>query len=227
MRKPAFVLLALLLSVPAFAAAQGGESLVRVGTPIWWLGQVESNASQGRLYFATTVENVTPGPIHAELSFRSYLANGERFAGCESVYTEIAPRERALLTCNRSIVERDKVEGLQVTTRVREVRRITPPRPVAAQAIETGLEREADYIDSSDFQAFARVRTTGSADVEAVVHFGFYAEDGTQVATCKSGTVTVEPEVAIRVNCWATGVSVPKGAPQPVRVRAEVRSSGW
>jgi hypothetical protein len=224
---------AAIVAAASAAAGQQAPPLVRViGAPRWWIEPVEGNPSEGKLYYAALLENQTSQNLHVGVSFQSYTADGSRLDGCQGfggegsgVATEIAPHERALLTCNRSIVDREKTSGLQVTTRTWDVFVLRPASRVAAEAVATGIVPGTDYGYATDFQAFARVRSTRTEDLRVEVFFRFYAPDGTQVETCRSGEITVEPEVAVRASCWGSGVTVPNGAPRPTTVRAEIRPS--
>ncbi len=214
-------------------SARPGQPDVRlVGPPTWWIVPFkEGNTAEGKLYFGATVENRSDVVAAVGLSFQSYTAEGARYEGCyemggggPGVYDEVPPRGRAFLMCQRSIVPVDRA-GLQVTTRMWDVRPVTV-RATAARVVGSGLEVAEEYLDATAYDAFALVRGPGGRDVELRVVFRFLAEDGTQVATCESDDVTVEPEVAQRVTCSSTATVVP-GMERPVRVRAELRAAEW
>ena len=217
----------------ARAAARPAQPDVRlVGPPTWWIVPFrEGNTEEGKLYFGATVENRSDMAASVGLSFQSYTPEGTRFEGCyemggggPGVYVEVAPRERAFLVCNRSIVPVSRT-GLQVTTRLWDLRPVAS-EPTQAAAVETGIRVAEEYLDAIAYDGFARVRSLSGRDVEVSALLRFYAEDGTQVATCESRDVTIEPEVVQRVTC-ADPVLIVPGVPRPERVRAELRPARW
>lgn len=228
------------LLAPRDGLGQGGRSPSRVslpdvrlvGPPTWWIVPFkEGNTAEGKLYFGATVENRSDVVAAVGLSFQSYTAEGTRYEGCyemggggPGVYDEVPPRGRAFLMCQRSIVPVDRA-GLQVTSRMWDVRPVVV-RTTAARVVEAGFQVAEEYLDATAYDAFALVRGPGARDVDVRVVFRFLAEDGTQVATCESGDVTIEPEVAQRVTCSSTATVVP-GMERPVHVRAELRAGEW
>ena len=205
-------------------------NVTMVGTPRWWIvPRQEGNTSEGRLYFGAVLQNNLDVAVKVGLSFQAYIADGTRYSGCYSpggggpgVTEEIAPHEKALLVCNRSIVPRD-MKDLQVTIRLWDAQVIKNNNP-NAQIVESGLLKLTNLFEkeSSEYDAFARVKTLTSRDTNVYVLIRFYSEDGIQVATCESQNDLVEAEVTLRMTC-GVHVFVDAGSPKPKTVRAEVK----
>lgn len=234
------ILLCILLGfgspAPGQAAAGQGTpqpGVLVLGAPTWWVVPFSGNPSEGKLYFGATIENRTGRAVRAGLSFQSYLADGTRFDGCfemggggPGVATEIAPRSRAFLFCQRSIVPIAKVEGLQVTSRLWDVEPAIITT-VAADVPDSGLIAAEKFGDAVRYEVFARVRARGARDQRARVHFRLLSDEGVQLETCDSDDVTLDPVILLRVTCSAGGVLIPRGAPRPTRVEIEVRRPAW
>lgn len=205
-----------------------------VGTPKWWIvPRQEGNTNEGKLYFGAVIQNDSDVAINIGLSFQSYLADGTKYEGCyqvggsgPGVSDEIAPREKALLVCNRAIVPRS-LQGLQITSRLWDVYAIDKKSPDAL-VVESGLVTEDWGLDKEHrkYNAFARVKTLIKRDTKAQVLFRFYSDNGIQVATCRSTDVLIEPEVTLKTTCSGS-IFVDAGSPQPKTVRAEVRHAAW
>jgi hypothetical protein len=197
-----------------------------VGAPKWWIvPSQEGNTNEGNLYFGVVIQNDSDVTVHIGVSFQSYLADGTKYEGCYFGglgADSIAPREKALLVCNSVIVSRN-LKGLQITSRLRDVYAIDKTIQ-DAKVVESGLVPEDWGLDKElrKYNAFARVKTLTMRDMKAQVLFRFYSEEGLQVATCKSDSVLIEPEVILKTTCFGS-VFVDTGRPQPKTVRAEVR----
>jgi hypothetical protein len=211
-------------ATPAPRPPTGDASLHPVGDTRWWIVPFApgfGSQREGRLYLGVLLENTTDEPIEAAVAFYSYRADGTPFTACAahgSVIVSIAPRERAHAVCDSRIVPL-ATAGLQVTHRVEAV---TPLRPgsMAVEVVSTNFGPEGTDGMINTFQASALLRARGQRDVASGVLFRFYAEDGTQVATCEPDLATVRPEIAVRVACFVPlGVDV--RGPQPVKLRVD------
>jgi hypothetical protein len=205
-----------------------------VSEPDWWIvprAPGWGNTEEGNLYFGALVENPTDTTVHVGLSFRAYEADGTPFPGCHmpggegpGVAETIAPGETALIRCNRTIVP-NTLSGLQVTAHLWDVAPVLSS-DVNVDILETGFEFGNDFSSpmETSYEPFALVRATAGSDVEAYFLFRFYDDSGTQVGTCESNTVTIEPEIAQRVEC-SFHLTMDTVSPQPVRVGVEPRPS--
>jgi hypothetical protein len=166
--------------------------------------------------------------VRVGLSFQSYLADGTSYEGCHFplVTTEIKPREKASLMCNKAIVPLT-LKDLQITARIRETGVVALKGPKAA-LVDSGLVNASTALDKEmkAYGAFARVKTLTGRDIRALVLFRFYDAEGTQVATCKSGDVLIEPEVVLKTTCLSP-VLLDAISPQPKTVRVEIRDAEW
>lgn len=202
-----------------------------VGNPRWWVVPFRDgwgNPNEGRLYFGLTLENHLNRPVEVGVSFRSYKADGTPYEGCVAplggegpgVKAIIAPREKALVTCNRAIVRRDTA-NLKVTARLWNVRPLRQPE-AGYEVVEAGLgQRQTDGTETS-YEPFALVKAKGGRDVRASLIFRFYDAGGVQVGTCESDEALVEPEVPQKMTCIFPMI-IDVASPQPVTVRAEPR----
>jgi hypothetical protein len=208
-------------------------SVRQIGAPRWWVVPFQpgyGNTEEGFLYFGVTVENSTDRTVSVGVSFTSYAADGTQATGCYApggdgpgVTETIAPRETALITCKRSIVPR-ATSGLQVTTRLWDIRALPAPPP-AYDVTQVSFTKGALGSGGSSpmetaFTASALVQARGGGDTTVRLIFRFYSDQRVQVATCELGGVRIEPEVARRVAC-PLPVLVDTVRPQPVTVRAE------
>jgi hypothetical protein len=109
--------------------------------------------------------------------------------------------------------------GLQVTVRLEEVKVLREPPPTI-EVMQAGLTAGRSDGMIASYEAFALVRPLSNRDTEAALVFHFYNEQRVQVATCESGEVLIQPEVARRVTC---STAIDAGSPQPVMVLAETK----
>lgn len=199
--------------------------------PSWWIPSPAPNSgaqsAEGPLYFRAVLENPNAFPVSVDVSFQSYLADGTRYEGCYEpggggggVTTEIPSHGRALVFCNRATVRRT-VQGLQVTMRVWSVVPVTSASRLA-DVIEDGPIEGEQFLYGVNWDAYARVKSQSSRDIDVGLLFRFLTADSMQVATCESGDLHIEPEVVLRATC-SVPITLPNGSPQPVTVQAEVR----
>lgn len=198
--------------------------------PSWWVVPFApgyGNTNEGHLYFGVHVENPTNATVNVGVSYRAYQADGTPFPGCTApfgdgagVSTTIAPGETAFLTCTRTVSPRT-LSGLQVTARLWDIQ----PLPSSPESFNVANAQFATIPEQSTpmettYTASALVRPVGNQDATVAVLFRFYDGRGVQVGTCDSNYVTIEPEVAQRVDC-SFPLTLDTTSPQPVRVRVE------
>lgn len=210
---------------PTEIVTASSTPLVRVaGEPRWWIDQFSGgNTDEGHLYFGVTIENLSESVVWVGVSFRAYRANGTPFPGCTAIGGEgpgvsdtISPHQRAVLRCSRTIVDTDTT-GLQITAKLWDVAELeTKPETFQVLNVEANLARQRR---KGAYEPHALIRSATGDEEEVVVIFRFYSEDGTQVGTCESDVVDLEPTVDQRVGCFFP-LLLDSGDAQPVAVRA-------
>lgn len=227
------------LNLPTDASVSGANSNSApaaqpriVGSPTWWVvpfAQGYGNTEDGKLYFSVEVTNPSDQVVSVGVSFNSYFADGTKYDGCygpggdsPGVVDTIAPGKTARLTCHRTIVP-TTTTGLQVTARLWGGDAVSSDAPDSVQAIDASFANVADQSSPMEavYQASGRIRATGGQDVAVKLRIRLYDEQGIQVATCETSTVTVEPQITQRVEC-GSWVIIDTKSPQPVSAIAEV-----
>lgn len=201
-----------------------------VGEPSWWIVPFApgwGNTDDGRVYFGILAENPTSTTVRVGISFRAYEVDGSPFPGCQMPGGEgpgetesIAPGDTALIRCSRTIAP-NTLTGLQVTAQLWDVTPLLNSGTMV-DVLETGFDSAEELSSPMEtvYEPFALVRATGSGDAEASFLFRFYDDDGTQVGTCESNTVLIEPEIGQRVEC-SLPLTLDTVSAQPVRVQVE------
>lgn len=184
----------------------------------------EGNTKEGHLYFEVVLENVTNYIVKAGASFTLYLKDGTRHSGCYApggngagVYFSVAPREKVLVQCSRSIVPVD-LPGDKVTMRLWDYRRFSKPRSAPVEIIETGLTPAKEEYMKGYLDAFVRLRSLAKTDIKVHPVFRYYDADNIQVGECEPGAVKLESEVVLKTSCEWFRVSL---ARKPATVKAE------
>ncbi|CCF85561.1 hypothetical protein [Nitrolancea hollandica] len=206
------------------------DAVVEVESPRWWVVAYPSgwgNTEQGKLYFGVTLENTLDTPVSVGVSFTSYEADGTRASGCYApggdgpgVTVNIAPRERAVAVCNRSIVP-VTTTGLKITSRLWEVTALAMP-PADYEVAEASFKVDQDYGTEIAYTPSALVRATGGQDTTGSLVFRLYNADNVQIGTCSTDEIHLEPEVAQRVSCLlGLRIGVDAVSQQPASIRAE------
>jgi hypothetical protein len=88
--------------------------------------------------------------------------------------------------------------------------------------MEAGPLEGEHYPYSAMWDAYARVKSQSSQDVDVQLFFRFLSADSLQVATCESDYLHVEHEVVLKAKC-SVPIAIPNGTPQPVSVQVDVR----
>ncbi len=202
-----------------------------VEKPNWWVTPfAEGNTTEGKLYFSTTVENLTQDYLFVGMLYRAFDVDGRDVPGCHApmdetgsgVVTTIAPGEQAKLVCQRSIVPVDAA-GLQLISEVVEVDTVGQPLGLDA-VIEPGLDPDPVPIHPSVenvFYPYATINLADPYDGSVTVLFRLYDAQDVQVDTCLEPYVDLEYGINQRVDCF-NGVIVNADIDQPVAVSAEI-----
>jgi hypothetical protein len=208
-------------TVEAQRAGASAPSVIAVGEARWWLDPLENKSSgEGHLYLAGVVENRGDVEVSIGVVFTAYLADGTPFLGCNGVgepAAPVAPNERALIYCNRSIVPLS-TKDLQVTMRVADVARVDNSPAPRAMTTPPALQRMPDGV----YSASLRVSSQSSRDAKVSARFRFYDAEGIQVGYCDSEAFVLRPEVNLKLQC-ASPVIIPTGVGTPTTVKVELR----
>lgn len=214
--------LAVVVTTPTLAQSKRGTtSAVAVGNAKWWIEPLENKSSgDGHLYLAGVVENRGDVEMNIGVVFTAYSADGTPFVGCNGIgepVEPVAPRERALIYCSRSIVPLS-TKDLQVTMRIEDVARINKPSSSHALPSQPVMQR----VDSTEYSASLRVSASTPKDERVSARFRFYDAQNVQIGYCDSDTYTLQPEVKLNLRCQSS-VIIPTGVGIPATVRAELR----
>src|SRR5205085_1466608 len=109
-------------------AARPTSHVEQIGPAKWWIVPFhEGNTQEGKLYFSAVLENNSSTRAIVIITFRAYEADGTPFDACsDGVSVDIAPHEKALAICQRSIVSRS-TKNLQITSRITYINRLVAP----------------------------------------------------------------------------------------------------
>ena len=172
------------------------------------------------MYFGSLLENQSNKRLLLVITFRAYKADGTLFNACsDGVSVDIAPHEKALAICNKSIVP-GSTKDLQITSRIIKLKPIVVS-PLNATVIESGITTKESDAEVSIYEAFALVRAQGNRDIETALLFRFYDDNDIQIETKYSQSIILEPEVAQKVTSFS--LIVDAGSPQPKRVRIDTQ----
>jgi hypothetical protein len=187
----------------------------------WWIVPLtEGNTQEGKLYFGAVLENLSDRRLILIITFRAYKADGTPFDACsDGISVDIAPHEKALAVCSRSIVPRS-VKDLQITSRITYLKPLIAS-PLNAVVMKSGLITKDSDSRSSIYEAFTLIKAQGNRDIQTGLLFRFYDENNIQIGTSESHTVVLEPEVAQKVS--SLSLIVDAGSPQPKLVRIDVK----
>jgi hypothetical protein len=220
------ILPSVILMFAGVLTAQGqitndAPQIKQVGQPKWWIVPFhEGNTQEGKLYLGALLENTSNVRAIAVITFRAYEADGTLFDACsDGVSVDIAPREKALATCQRSIVPRT-TKDLQITARITYVNRLVGPA-LKADVFNSGLLTKSSDPQNSIYEAFALVRAKGNRDIQTEMLFRFYDENNVQIGVSESPVIILEPEVAQRV--ISSTLIVSAGSSQPKTVRVDIK----
>ncbi len=216
------IALMIVCAVTAFGQTRNNSLPVKQIEPAkWWLVPfTEGNTQEGKLYFGALLENLTNRRLIVVITFRAYKADGTPFDACSNgVSVDIAPHEKALAVCHRSIVSRS-TRDLQITSRITYIKPLVAPS-LNATVIRSGLITKESDSQSSIYEAFALVKAQGNHGAQPELLFRFYDKNSIQVGTSESHTIDLEPEVSQKVT--SLSLIVDAGSPQPQRVRVDVK----